>query len=139
MRAKDKEIMASEEKLDEEVLAHAVIAKSLEESGVLSTIEMKKLSEKQKLIQEQSRFIVEKGKESKENMAALKALKEEKSVNKSIRLISRTKHLMQLPVMMSKNNLRVVKSGIGFHNAKHNNIQILNFNFHILSSHFSFL
>ena len=69
-------------------------------------------------------------------MAAVKALKEEKSMNKIMRLISRTKHLMQLPVMMSKNTLRVVKSGIGFHNFRHNNIQILNFNFKILASHF---
>ena len=104
---------------------------------MLSTRPMKKLSEKQKLIQEQSRVIVEKGKESKENMSAVKALKEEKIVNKSMSLISRTEHLMQLSVMMSKNTLRVVKNIIGFHNFRHNNIQILNFNFKILSSHFS--
>ena len=136
LRAKDKEIMGYAEKLEEEVLAHAEIAKMLEESGVLSTRAMKKLSEKQKLIQEQSRFIVEKDKESKENMAAVKAPKEEKSVNKSMSLISRTEHLMQLPVMMSKNTLIVVKIGIGFHNFRHNNIQILNFNLKILASPF---
>ena len=62
--------MGYAEKLEEEVLAHADMAKSLEESGVLSTRSMKKLSENQKLIQEQSRVIVEKEKESKENMAA---------------------------------------------------------------------
>ena len=72
---------------------------------MLSTRAMKKLSEKQKLIQEQSRVVVEKEKESKENMAA-----EKKSVNKSMSLIGRTEQLMQLPVMMSKNTLRVVKS-----------------------------
>ena len=64
---------------------------------MLSTRAIKNLSKKQKLIQEQSRVRVEKEKESKENMAAVKALKEEKSVNKSMRLISRTEHLMQLP------------------------------------------
>ena len=69
-------------------------------------------------------------------MAALKALKEGESVNKSMILISRTYQLMQLPVMMSKNTLRVIKSGIGFHKFRHNNIQILNFNFKILASHF---
>ena len=69
-------------------------------------------------------------------MAAVKILNEEKSVNKSMILISRTKHLMQLPVMMSKNNLRVVKSRIGFRNFSYNNIQILNFNFKIISSRF---
>ena len=128
--------MAAAEKLEEEVLAHAEIAKSMEESGVLSTRAMKKLSEKQKLIQEQSRVIVEKEKGSKENMAAVKGAEGGKSVKKSISLVSRTEHLMQLPVMMSKNTLRVVKSGIGFHKLRHNNIQILNFNFKILASHF---
>ena len=53
MRAKDKEIMAATEKLEEEVLAHVEIAISLEQSGVLSTRAMEKLSEKHKLIQEQ--------------------------------------------------------------------------------------
>ena len=100
---------------------------------------MKNLSEKQKLIQERSRVRLEKGKESKENMAAVKALKGLKSLNKSMSLISRTEHVMQLPVILSKNTLRVVKSVIGFHNFRHNNIQILNFNFKILASHFSFL
>ena len=57
-------------------------------------------------------------------------------MNKSMSLISITEHLMQLLVMMSKNSLRVVKSGIGFHNFRHNNIQILNFNFKILATHF---
>ena len=60
------------------MLAHAEITKRLEESGVLSTRAMKKLSEKQKLIQDQSMVIVEKEKESKENMAAVQALREEK-------------------------------------------------------------
>ena len=60
--AKDKEIMSAAKKLEEEVLAHAEISIRLEESGVLSTRAMKSLSEKHKLIQEQSRFIVEKEK-----------------------------------------------------------------------------
>ena len=46
MRAKDKEIMAAAEKLEEELLAHADITKRMEESGVLSTIAMKNISEK---------------------------------------------------------------------------------------------
>ena len=60
-------------------ITHAEIAKRLEESGVISTRAIKNLSENQKLIQEQSRIIVKKEKESKENMAAVKALKEEKA------------------------------------------------------------
>ena len=47
--------MGSAEKLEEEVIAHAEMAKRLEESGVLSTRAIKRLSGKQKLIQEQSR------------------------------------------------------------------------------------
>ena len=121
------------------MLAHAESGKRLEESGVLSTRAIKKLSEKHKLMQEQSRVILEKEKESKENMAAVKALKEEKSMNKIMSLISRTEHLMQQPVMMSKNTLRVVKSRIGFHNFRHNNIQILNFNFRFFLLIFPFL
>ena len=62
LRAKDNELMAAAEKLEEEVLSHAEITKMLEESGVLLTIAMKKLSENHKLIQEQSRVIVEKEK-----------------------------------------------------------------------------
>ena len=50
MRAKDKEIMVAAEKLEEEVLSHEEITIRMEESGVLSTREMKKLSEKHKLI-----------------------------------------------------------------------------------------
>ena len=57
---KIREIMGSAEKLEEEVLAHAEMAEMMEESGVVSTRAMKKLSEKQKLSQEQSRVIVEK-------------------------------------------------------------------------------
>ena len=60
LRAKDKEIMAATEKLEEEVLAHAEITIRLEGSGVLSTRSIKKLSEKHKLIQEKSRVILEK-------------------------------------------------------------------------------
>ena len=76
MRAKDKEIMAAAEKLEEEVLAHAEIAKRLEEWGVLSTREIKKLSEKQKQFQDQSRVILEKEKESKVILEAVENLKD---------------------------------------------------------------
>ena len=62
LRAKDKEIMVASEKLEEEVLSHAEIAKRLEEYGVLLTRAINNISEKQKLIQEQSRVIVKKEK-----------------------------------------------------------------------------
>ena len=57
LRAKDKEIMAATENIYEEVLAHAEIAIRLEESGVLLTRAMKKLIEKQRLIQDQAQLI----------------------------------------------------------------------------------
>ena len=57
LRAKDKEIMAAAEKLEKEMLAHAEIAKRLEESEATSTRAAKKLSEKQKIIQEQGNLI----------------------------------------------------------------------------------
>ena len=69
-------------------------------------------------------------------MAAVNALKEGENMNKSMSLIILTEHLMKLPVIMSKNTLRVVKSGIGFHKFRKNNNQILNFNFKILAYHF---
>ena len=64
LHAKDKEIMAAIEKLEEEVLAHAEMAKRLEESDATSTRAAKKLSEKQKIIQEQGNLIKQKEKES---------------------------------------------------------------------------
>ena len=85
--AKDKEIMGSAEKLEEELLAHAEMAKSLEECGLLSNRAMKKFSEKQKLIQEQSRVRVEKEKESKENMAAVKKREQEYEIDQQNRAV----------------------------------------------------
>ena len=71
-------------------------------------------------------------------MVAVKVAEGIKSVNKSMILIRRKEHLIQLPMMMSRKTLIVVKSGIGFHNFRYNNIQILNFNFKILAYHFYF-
>ena len=115
------------------MLARAEMAKRLEKSGVLSTRAMKKLSEKQKLIQEQSRVIVEKEKGSKENMAAVKKLEQEYELDQQNRAVDAA------ACDDVKNSLRVVKSGIGFHTFRHNNIQILNFNFKILASNFYFM
>ena len=82
--------MEAEEILKQKKGAYSDLAKRLKNNEALSTRAMKKLSEKQKLIQEQSRVIVEKEKESKEDMEAVK-----KRVNKSMILISRTEQLMQ--------------------------------------------
>ena len=62
--AKDKEIFAAAEKLAKKEQSQAEIEKRLKESKALSTRAMKKLSEKQKIIQEQSNLIKEKEKES---------------------------------------------------------------------------
>ena len=133
LRAKDKEIMGSAENLGEEVLDHADMAKWLEEYGVLSTIAIKNISEKQKLIQEQSRVIVEKEKESKENMAAVKKREQECELDQQKRAVDAA------ACDDVKNTLRVVKSGIGFHKFRHNNIQILILTLRFLLLVFSFL
>ena len=49
--SKDKEIIAAAEKLQEKERIHAEISKRLEDTEALSTRAMKKLSEKQKIIQ----------------------------------------------------------------------------------------
>ena len=58
--ANDKEILAAAEKLAKKEQSHAEIEKRLKESEALSTQEMKKLSEKQRIIQEQAKLIKEK-------------------------------------------------------------------------------
>ena len=87
MHDKDKEIMGSVEKLEEEVIAHAEMAIRLEESGVLSTRAMITFSENQKLIQEQSRVKIEKEKESKENMEAVKKREQEYEIDRQNRAV----------------------------------------------------
>ena len=56
--------MAAAEKLAKKEQSHAEIEKRLKESEALSTREMKKLSEKQRIIQDQAKLIKEKEKES---------------------------------------------------------------------------
>ena len=58
--AKGKEILAAAEKLAKKEQSHAEIEKRLKESEALSTQAMKKLSEKQIIIQEQEKLIKEK-------------------------------------------------------------------------------
>ena len=60
--AKDKEILAAAEKLAKKYQSHAEIEKRLKESEALSTREMKNLSEKQIIIQEQAKLIEEREK-----------------------------------------------------------------------------
>ena len=62
--AEDREIMAATEKLAKKDQSHAEIEKSLKESEALSTRAMKKLSEKQRIIQEQAKLTTENEKES---------------------------------------------------------------------------
>ena len=58
--SKEKEILAAAEKLAKIEQSHAEIEKRLKESEALSTWAMKKLSEKQSIIQEQGKLINEK-------------------------------------------------------------------------------
>ena len=58
--AKDKEILATSEKLAKKEQSHAEIENRLKEYEALSTQAMKKLSEKQRIIQEQTKLIKEK-------------------------------------------------------------------------------
>ena len=55
--SKDKEILAAEEKLKWKKRAYSDLAKRLKDNEALSTIAMKKLSENQKIIQEQAKQI----------------------------------------------------------------------------------
>ena len=55
--AKDKEILAATERLAKKEQSHAEFEKRLKESEALSTRAMKKLSEKQRIIQEQTELI----------------------------------------------------------------------------------
>ena len=57
MISKDKEILAAEDKLKPKKGACSDLAKRLKGSEALSTRAMKKLSEKQKIIQEQAKLI----------------------------------------------------------------------------------
>ena len=60
MISKDEEILAAEEKLKRKKGAYSDLAKRLKKNEALSTRAMKKLSEKQKIIQEQANQIEEK-------------------------------------------------------------------------------
>ena len=57
MISKDKEIIAAAEKLQEKEQINAEMSERLEDTEALSTRAMKKLSEKQRLIQEQAQLI----------------------------------------------------------------------------------
>ena len=57
MISKDKEILAAEGKLKRKKGAYSDLAKRLKDNGALSTRAMKKLSEKQKIIQVQAKLM----------------------------------------------------------------------------------
>ena len=70
----DKETLAAEEELKWEKRAYSDLSKRLKDNEALSTRAMKKLSEKQKIIQEQAKLIKEKEKDSTKLLAALENL-----------------------------------------------------------------
>ena len=76
MSAKDTEIWAVSGMLEEKERAYAEIAERLEDTDALSNRAMKKLREKQKIIQEQAKLLKEKETESKDNAGGGENLKE---------------------------------------------------------------
>ena len=74
MISKDKEILAAEENIKRKKGAYSDLAKRLKDNEALSTRAMKKLSEKQKIIQEQAKLIKEKEKDSTKLLAAAENL-----------------------------------------------------------------
>ena len=70
MISKDKEILAAEEKFKRKKGAYSDLAKSLKDNEALSTRAMKKMSGKQKIIQEQAKLIKEKERDITELLAA---------------------------------------------------------------------
>ena len=70
MISKDKEILAAEQNLKRKKRAYSYLAKRLKDNEALSTRAMKKLSEKQKIIQDQAKVIKEKEKDSTKRFAA---------------------------------------------------------------------
>ena len=70
MISKDKEILTAEENLKWKKRAYSDFSKRLKDNEALSTNAMKKLSEKQKIIQEQAKLIKEKEKDSTTILAA---------------------------------------------------------------------
>ena len=76
MISKDKKILTAEENLKWKKRAYSDLWKRLKYNEALSTRAMKKLSEKQKIIQEQAKLIKEKEKDSTKLLAAAENLHE---------------------------------------------------------------
>ena len=93
-------------KLQEKEQIHAEISKSLGETEALSTRAMRKLSEKQRLIQEQAHLIKEKEKESKLILEAVENLKEKQRAHEEI-----TKWLEEAKTVMNKLSEKEKTSG----------------------------
>ena len=76
MISKAKEILAAEENLKWKKRAYSYLAKRLKDNEALPTISMKKLNEKQKIIQEQANLIKDKEKDSTKLLGAAENLHE---------------------------------------------------------------
>ena len=76
MISKDKGILKAKEKLEWKMRAYLDLAKRLKDNEALSTRAMKRLSEKQIIIQEQAKLIKEKEKDSTELLSAAENLHE---------------------------------------------------------------
>ena len=95
MISKDKDILAAEEKLNWKKRTYSDLAKRLKDNEALSTRSMEKLSEKQKIIQEQANIIKEKEKDSTKLLAAAENLHETLSTRAMNKLSEKEKIIQE--------------------------------------------
>ena len=80
--AKDKEILAAAEKLEQKERAYAEMSKRLDDTEAISTQAMNDLSEKEKIIQEQAKLIEEKyGRKKKRRDVGKEALDDDDEID----------------------------------------------------------
>ena len=89
--SKDKKNLAAEENLKWKKRAYSDFSKRLKDNEALSTREMKKMSEKQKIIQDQTKLIKEKKKYSTKLFAAAEKLHETLSTRSMNKLSEKEK------------------------------------------------
>ena len=87
--------MAAEENLKWKKWAYSDFSKRLKENEALSTRAMNKLSEKQKIIQEQAKLIKEKEKDSTKLLAAAEKLHETLSIRAMNKLSKKEKIIQE--------------------------------------------
>ena len=95
MISKDKEILAAEENLKWKKWSYLDFSKRIKDNAALSTRAMKKLSEKQKIIQDQAKLIKEKEKDITKLLAAAENLHETLSTRAMNKLSEKEKIIQE--------------------------------------------